>query len=153
MNSRGQMYVLEAIIAGFVLLGAIIAAQSIRSPAAPAADTLAQLKATGDDALRALDQTPPGTPQEDYDHTNSTLVQYIADDRTGKMQAFLDQALPSNARYEVRLRNATTAVTWIAGSPPAEGNIVVSHRIIAVRDPPLGLEGTILDVQLKLWSV
>lgn len=153
MRDRGQIYVLEAIIAGFVLLGAIIAANAIRSPASPAAGTLAQLKATGDDALRALDQTPPGTPQADYDHANSTLVQYIAQDRTAKMRAFLDDALPSNARYEVRLRNATTSATWIAGNPPVEGDIVVSHRIVAVRDPPLGLEGTILDVQLKLWLI
>lgn len=153
MNDRGQLYVLEAIIAGFVLLGAIIAASTIQSPSAPTAGTLAQLKATGDDALRALDQTPPGTPQADYDHANSTLVQYISQNRTGKMQAFLGDALPSNARYEVGLRNATTPATWIGGDPPADGEIVVSHRIIAVRDPPLGLEGTILDVQLKLWFI
>lgn len=153
MNDRGQLYVLEAIIAGFVLLGAILAANAIRSPSAPGQSSLAQLKATGDDALRALDQTPPGTPQADYDHANSTLVAYISRNQTQKMQAFLGQSLPSNARYEVALRNATTAGMWIEGDPPVEGNVVVSHRIIAVRDPPLGLEGTILDVQLKLWFI
>lgn len=153
VDDRAQMYVLEAILAGFIVLGTVVAVQYVNAPTAPDQEKLAQLKATGDDALRTLDHTPPGTAQADYDYTNSTLVMHVSRDETAAMQTFLAQALPSNARYEVLLRNASTSQVWIDGNPPRHGEIVVSHRLVAIRDPPLGLEGVIIDVQLKLWFV
>lgn len=147
------MYVLEALIAGFVLLGALVAVQTLDIPSSPSQSQLSQLKATGDDVLRTLDLTPPGTNQNSYLYAESTLGRYIATDDATAMSAFLDDALPSNARYEVVLRNATTSVVWIDGRVPADGEVAVSHRLVAFRDDPLALGGTIIDVQLRLWSV
>lgn len=147
------MYVLEAIIAGFLLLGTIVAVQSVFVSSSPSNSQLAQLKATGDDTLRALDLTPPGTPQGRYDYANSTLVKLVATNDTAAMRQFLSRSLPENARYEVALRNASTLEVWIDGQVPRDGEVVVSHRIVAFRDPPLGLGGTVIDVQLRLWFV
>lgn len=152
-DDRGQMYVLEALIAGFVLLGTVLAVQGIDAPAAPASGQLAQLKATGDDALRTLDLTPPADSQAAYDHVGSTLGRYISTDDQAAMRDFLDRSLPDNARYEVVLRNASSDVVWIDGRVPAHGEVAVAHRLVAFRDDPLGLGGTVIDVQLKLWFV
>jgi len=151
-DERGQMHVLEVMIGGLLILGAIQAGVDMTGHAGQKESGTEALRALGNDALRTLFHLPPrGSGVDPADYDNSSLVYSVIAGRPAVITDFLNSTLPVHVSYRVSVENYSMSNESIGSrntvlyrGPVVLGETARSHFIFHHR-------GNIYDVQLLMW--
>jgi len=96
------MHVLEVMIGGMLIVGALQASVDMTQHSEQSESGTEELRTLGNDALRTLYLLPvSGTGVDPDDYGNSSLVLSVAGNRTGILTDFLNVTLPAQVSFRV----------------------------------------------------
>lgn len=137
-DEKGQMHVLEVMIAALLFLAALRTAIEVSTPSSDK-QSLNFLKTMGDDSLLVLDNKP----SNDSQYYNSTLVKYIFSNDIKNLTSFLNKTLPIYVSYSISLfENGKNYEIISMGK--VTGESIVSNYMIYY-------SGQIYEIQLLMW--
>lgn len=133
MNDEGSIHVMEAILAGIVILSAVLFFTGITSPSPAEAQSGIDLEAVAADTLGILvdrpadcdgdDPDPPGSCTRFYDNRLEEMVDHaMQGDDEGK--GFLDSVIPVGNRWLLRLDNGEEPLVLL----PQESGVRTTPR-------------------------
>ena len=181
LDNNGQMLIIESVLFAIMIFMALFFVYQLSPTPATSADISSdQLKIIGDDALRAIDNSPPESPGA---YHNSKLVKFIANNEVGNFTSYLDTVLPDYVGYNIYLsgtsladESKTATDIWYDGEYAVFGdkigNVAVCHILIVVSNDLIwpakyGLDGSpskieyllddvklpVIEVVLEMWYI
>lgn len=120
-DERGQMFILEVLTAGLLIIAAINFITTLPAPTQGSTLYLHKWELSGKDVLRALDNLPSNKYMSSLDEGICNDIDIVVDE--------LNESLPATLSYNIYLRNRTSTITLYHSGIPSTSSSARANYI------------------------